>query len=198
MDEDIVVIDNPQLLELFAKAPEAVMPYLVDAMTKSVLLIQDDMAQYPPETAANAPGRFDRNGKPMGYYERGRGSWYPIVRHETLGKTGVARGSITEAMAYKRLKMKAPGTVVGYKLAGGGKSEQLGKHWTHDVSSDPTNVYGVVGNNVSYAIYVQGPKQSEVMAGIGWLKDIVEVQNRQGTLHAFLNEAVQQAIDSLR
>jgi hypothetical protein len=64
--------------------------YLADAMQDALFTIQGEIgyASYPPATEANRPGRVDQDGNPMGYYERGRGWWYPVKRTQPwVGRT---------------------------------------------------------------------------------------------------------------
>ena len=66
-----------ELLKALKETPKKVMPYLKKAMTLSVRAVQERVAEYPPSTEANQPGRISiKNHKPMSYYERGRG-WLP-------------------------------------------------------------------------------------------------------------------------
>jgi hypothetical protein len=145
-------------------------------MNESLRVIQGGMAEYPEATEANQPGRFSlTTHKPMGYYERGRGEWYPIMQRQTLeaaasGKYGNTRG-VVKASAL----LRAVSQVAGYKLAGGGKSENLGKSWTVDVQSSDTGVTGEVGTDASYAGAVQGPDQSRVLAHYGWDEHRIDV-----------------------
>lgn len=110
MDDQVFVIENPELLKALEEAPEKVIPFLFDAMTDVVFLVQSEVgyASYPPSTEANMPGRFDADGNPMGYYERGRGWWYPVLRTSTLGgKNSVGEGAQDIASAYRRHKIPA-------------------------------------------------------------------------------------------
>lgn len=85
-----------ELLKALKESPKKVMPYLKKAMTLSVRLVQERVAEYPPATEANQPRRISmQTHKPMGYYERGRGWWYPLVTERTLGgKMEKAQGQI--------------------------------------------------------------------------------------------------------
>ena len=161
--------------DALAQSPQAFIPYAVDAMTESVRLIQGGMAEYPPATEANQPGRTSVGGgenswRPMGYYERGRGWWYPVVRAETVLAAATMKGGLgkTRGVIMASKLQRGFSRVVGYKLAGGGTSEQLGKSWTTDVSATDTGVTGEVGTNTSYADAVQGPDQAALMAKYGW------------------------------
>jgi hypothetical protein len=170
MDEQILDFsDVTGFADALAKSPQAFIPFATQAMTISVRLIQGGLAEYPPSTEANQPGRFSlATREPMGYYERGRGWWYPIMTRETLqatagGKFGKSRGVVNASKLMRQVSR-----VQGYKLAGGGKSEQLGKSWAVNIQASETGVQGEVGTDTSYAPYVQGNKQSGVLAKYGW------------------------------
>ena len=108
-DGDVLIIENPQLLEAFREAPHRVMRYMSDAMMDVLLIIQGELgyANYAPSSEANLPGRIDELGNPLGYYERNRGWWYPVKRMSTLaGVSGVAEGAQTIEDAYRRHKLK--------------------------------------------------------------------------------------------
>ena len=162
--------------DALAQSPQAFIPYAVDAMTESVRLIQGGMAEYPPATEANQPGRFSlKDHKPLGFYQRGLGWWYPIMKKTTLeaaasGKYGKTRGVVKASKL-----IRAVSQVQGYKLEAGGTSEQLGKSWTADVQSSEDGVTGEVGTNTSYAGDVQGEEQSQVLAKYGWDEHRIDV-----------------------
>lgn len=102
-------IENPELLKAFRQAAQNVRPYLLGAMQDVVFIIQGELGYtgYAPSSEANLPGRFDKDGEPMGYYERGRGWWYPVKNASTLGGVnGVGAGVQDVRSAYKRHKMK--------------------------------------------------------------------------------------------
>ncbi len=159
-----------ELIKALEQAPEKVMPYLRKAMNLSVRAVQARLAEYPPSNAANQPGRIDKNGDPMGYYERGRGWWYPVLERSTLGeKLGVRFGAETAKRAAKRNQVKSIPTVAGYKLRAGGESELLGKSWAVQVVEGEHSIAGIVGNNTSYADYVQGGRQASYHNAAGWI-----------------------------
>jgi len=170
MTEKALIIEGfDELLKALREAPKRVMPYLKKAMTVSVRAVQERVSEYPPSSEANRPGRVDKNGRPMGYYERGRGWWYPVMAEKTLGsKLGVSAGAQTAKQAARRFKVKSVPTVAGYKLAAGGTSEMLGRSWDARVFEQENAILGVVGNNASYAEYVQGNRQAAVHAARGW------------------------------
>lgn len=122
------------------------------------------LQRYPPASEANAPGRFSvKTRKPMGYYTRGRGAWYPIMRKPTL--TGLAERSSDAA---RRQGLTGAGRsfgVAGYKLRP--TSETLGKKWY--VKRRGAGEI-VVGNSASYARYVNGREQARIMDKRGWTR----------------------------
>jgi hypothetical protein len=169
-DKVIEIKGFDELLKALKDAPEKVMPFLQKAMTISVRAVQARLAQYPPSTAANQPGRINADGDPMGYYERGRGWWYPVLERSTLGKQlGVRFGAETAARAMKRNKVKGVASVAGYKLRNGGESELLGRSWAVQVVEGEASITGIVGNNTSYADYVQGGRQAAIHGANGWI-----------------------------
>lgn len=136
------------------------------------------LAEVPPATEANRPGRIrevygksDAQGRrrvylrPQGYYERNRGWWYPVMRRKTLpeGKLGKSIGAIK---APKRIRRSYG--VVGYKLAAGGTSEHLSRSWVGQVTVSGNEIVGTIGNNATYMPRVQGSQQSPLFARIGW------------------------------
>ena len=146
MDDNTVVLDYSSLLEFAAeleRSPETVLPFATKAMEESVAVIQDSVATYPPETAANAPGRVDKHGRPMGYYERGKGWWRPLIRPTTVLAHGtMAGGKYGKSIGRGVYVAKGVhGNVAGYKLDA--TSEQLGKSWTSAV--DVVEAGGVIG-----------------------------------------------------
>jgi hypothetical protein len=145
-----------ELMESLTTMPERSLPLAEVAMSKSCLAVEGILKEYPAETAANRPGRVDRNGRPMGYYERNTGMWWPSKRKLPKGKKG-GRG----------MGLRRAGQVV-YVLAP--TSEQLGKSWSIEIEVKDGAVTGVIGTDVSYAEAVQGTNQLALFANIGWTK----------------------------
>lgn len=109
MTDDVFKIENPGLFDAIKNAPQKVKPYIISAMQDAVFIIQAALgyAEYPESSEANRPGRFDEDGDPIGYYERGRGWWYPVKKASTLaGIDSVAEGAQSAGSAYRRHKMK--------------------------------------------------------------------------------------------
>lgn len=188
-DEKVIQIEGfDKLLDALEKAPETVMPLLKDAMTKSVRAVQARVAQYPGSTEANQPGRMSlRDHRPMGYYERGRGWWYPVMQPWTAEgqKFGKALGVLKSSA-----KIRNATAVQGYKLRAGGESEMLGKSWTVAVSADKSGVVGEIGTNTSYAPWVQGDKQARFHAARDWGTVDQALADSQEDIDKFFGEAL--------
>ena len=124
-DPQTLYVDGfDSLRKAFEQAPRLAIPIVVEAMNKSALAIIGEVKGYPPETAANHPGRIGKDGRPMGYYVRGEGWYYPLMQNKTLkgiksGRgTGVNRGNkFTRAVG-----------IAGYRR-GKKTSEELGRSW---------------------------------------------------------------------
>lgn len=184
-----------ELLKALQEAPEKVLPLLEKAMQKSVRVVQARVAEYPPSTEGNQPGRFSvATRRPMGYYERGRGWWYPIMRPWTDAgqKLGKAYGRIEASSRIRKATQ-----VQGYKLAGGGESENLGKSWTVNVQAGPEGVVGEIGNNTSYARYVQGDRQWNVHAKRGWITLDTAVQESEEDIDGFFQDALEEWLKTM-
>jgi len=183
------------LLEALEKTPETVIPLLQDAMNKSVRAIQARVAEYPPSTEANLPGRISvKTHKPMGYYERNRGWWYPIMRPWTDAgqKFGKAFGMLETSG-----KIRKATQVQGYKLAGGGKSEMLGKSWSVTVAANRDGVVGEIGNNTSYAPWVQGDKQARFHTARGWKTLDTALEESMEDINGFFEDALDEWMKTL-
>jgi hypothetical protein len=179
------------LLKALKDTPKQVLPYLRKAMTLSVRRLQAYIDQYPPATDANQPGRVGEDGRPLGYYERGRGWWYPVMQKKTLGpKTGVSTGAETAKRAAARNKVKSIPTVAGYKLAGGGESEMLGRSWEAQVYVQEAEILGAIGTNTSYADVVQGEKQAKFHAERGWRTLDMALKATMKDIRKYFTEAV--------
>lgn len=193
------ITDFYELLIALNRIPGVAMPLLERAMDQSVKVVVGIVKEYPPATAANAPGRVRtvRRGdvmreEPLGYYERHRGWWYPIKRVKTLGpKPKKTAGAI---------RTRKISGVVGFKLSAGGRSEFLGQGWTTEVRRAEGGVEGVIGNNTSYALPVQGPYpkvQSEYMHAIGWTSIDAGLEEAQPAINAAFEEATEALLKSI-
>ena len=157
------------------------------ASTAAVAMAHDvvNRMEYPPATAANRPGRFTPEGRPMGYYERNRGYWRPIVHKVNLrafGHYGKSKGVILASKTQRQT-----GTVAGYKL--NPSSEQFGKKW----KVTRTKSGAVITNSASYAQPLASYlKQARVMKQIGWKTDKQALQEswEAGTFQAAFAQAL--------
>lgn len=175
-------IQSQALTELsgfFDAIPELVKPYLVNLMEITLFLVEGEVSPYPPTTEANRPGRWKivtrqskihglvSHSEPLGYYERGKGSWRPVKRISTLTGHIMARG---KGRSLGRGAIDAPeeekDQIAGYVLRP--TSEQLGKNWTTQVDSTNEYVLGTIGNPTSYADAVQGFGQARLHGERGW------------------------------
>jgi hypothetical protein len=200
-----------QLAQALRDSPKTALPLVREAMLKSVLVVEGILKTYPPETDANKPGRWRQvknkhsvSLRPMGYYERRRGQWYPVMREATLGpKPKKSEGRMTAKRARREHGMAGSGGVVGYKLIR--SSEDLGKHWTHRVTNVGGGVVGLVGNTASYAPVVQGPReatggvkpQARRMRAIGWPSIDDAFDQALPDIEAAFGEAVQKLLEAM-
>lgn len=150
--------------------PQSFMPLLADGMS-SILEVYKNVAwNYAPESEANRPGRFDRDGRPMGYYERGRGWWYPVITHNTLklaSELPIVGPHPKGPKTLGAMALIARGLgVSGYKLIE--NSEQMHDRWNTEVVQDESGVVGELSNSASYSDAVQGTNQIELHKGRGW------------------------------
>jgi len=61
-------------------------------------------------------------------------------------------------------------------VRGGPGSEKLGSRWTHRIHTQPDGIYGVVGNNASYAPFVQNYQFQAGVHRRRWLTDKAAVE----------------------
>lgn len=190
-----ITTDNPQFFEAL-QHPEGVMDNLADAARDIVGHIKEVEETYPPTTEANQPGRYSlRTHRPMGFYERGRGWWYPIMQRSTLGK-GKGIGTIVPrkgaAVTGKAIAVRALfiSGVAGYKLRA--TSEQLGSRWAMSLYRDPHQVTVELSNSATYAPFVQGLEQARMHMVRGWLS-IVAVWYLDDT-QAYIQEQLEKAL----
>lgn len=155
----------------------------VTAMTKSCLAVEGILKEYPEETASNRPGRLDEDGRPMGYYERNRGDWYPVLKTPK----GVAHFGKAQGVVRAKKAQRAQG-VAAYKLSP--ISQQLGKSWTTDVQVGKAEIIGVIGTDVTYAPAVQGMQQKAIFAQIGWVKLDAAVDQAEPDIQAAWQECL--------
>lgn len=173
MPDQFIKIDvqgEEQLIAAIGKYPKRSIFYLRKAgesAAKQIIRIRG-LGTYPPETAANQPGRTklvrfnDRDASfRMPYYERGRGTMSPI------------RGG-------------------GYKQTG--TSERLGTQWYIDTGAV---LKTEIGNRASYAEYVHGEKQARAMERIGWRKLYDTARDRVDLIEATYNKFINALLKEL-
>jgi hypothetical protein len=163
------------------------LPYLENAMTKIMSDFKDVASVYAPESEANRPGRFDANGRPMGFYERGRGWWYPIIgdgKRSVIGKEAppIGSGSI-KTKGVKEILDTRSAIVRGYRLRE--TSEQMDTKWETEVVANSEEVLGYLRNTASYADYVQGANQTLLHKSRDW----------RTVFDSWLDDKLQGAID---
>lgn len=182
-----------EFLKALEHSPQKALPLAKEAMTQSVALIQDILAEYPPLNEGNQPGRYSlKNHRPMGYYERGRGWWYPVMQEKTLGKKiGVREGAVKTTQTQREYSPK----VRGYKLRR--TSERLGSKWTMKVTSGTGYVQGEVGTTVSYADVVQGDKQAKMHKARGWKNADQALDEAEPEVMKFFGEATDKLLEKL-
>lgn len=159
-----------RLRQALADLPDDARKELRAAMQQAAYLAQDQLAEYPPATAANRPGRTGPDGRPLGFYERGQGWWEPVMRRATLGEKPLkSAGALKKSRADKLFGGFDLGHagVAGYRLRR--TSEALGRSWTTKVSAGDHSLVGEVGTDTAYAPWVvDDERQARRMAQIGW------------------------------
>ena len=162
--------DDPDFFKAL-QDPEGFMPFLASAMQEILTVFEKVASNYAPESEANRPGRFDSEGKPMGYYERGRGWWYPLITHNALGmgsELPTVKPHLKSPKTLSSMSTLAVGFkgVAGYRLVP--NSEQMHDKWVWDVIPSNEEVIGNLSNLASYSSYVQGMDQTGLHASRDW------------------------------
>lgn len=190
-----------ELKKALQDAPEIAIPIAKEAMLKSIAAIEGRLKPYPPATDANRPGRVDKHGKPMGYYERGRGWWYPIMQASTLiaaaspdGESEIRFGKARGVLKAKRKQQKAYG-IAGYKLRA--TSEDLKGKWAKKVRRAGNGVEGIIGNSASYFDYVEGMHQAQIHAMRRWPRLDTALEDSIDDIEAAWGEALDQLAEEL-
>lgn len=144
---------------------------------------------YPSSSEANTPGRFNaKTRKPMGYYLRGQGWFYPIMRRNNTSETA--------AVASKRAGF-ARGVsrsfeVAGYKLRA--TSERYGTQFYTRSATGDGYASVVIGNRASYATYLGFRRQAKLSAARGW-RQLGEIAGeKRGQIAALVTSRIADAI----
>lgn len=159
-----IVQEDPEFFQAL-EDPKGFYPFLVDAMRNIMAAYKTQAEIYAPESEANKPGRVTKDGKPMGYYERGRGWWYPLLTHNTMTQGEFPEMGIhskaPKTMGTTTIAMKDIPVVKGYRLIP--SSEKMHDQWSVDVIQTADEVVGVMINTASYSGYVQGVEHQTVL-----------------------------------
>ncbi len=187
-----VEYSDPEFFQALSN-PEGLLPHLEDAMQTIMAEFVARASVPAPESEANKPGRIDQDGRPMGYYERGRGWWYPILTKNMLAKGIPSVGRHSKAphtMGAMMLRARRNLNAAGYRLSP--TSEQMEDNWQAEISLERDEVIGELMNFASYSGFVQGYEQIQLHKERGW-------QNVQSTwnsdeMQAVVSEATDRAI----
>lgn len=187
MDEFQITYDDPEFFKALEN-PDGFFPFLGDAMENILSVFETRASEYAPESEANRPGRIDQEGRPIGYYERGRGWWYPLVTRQTINlkeDLPVLRPHTLapKTMESRTLLAKGIPAVTGYRLIP--NSEQMHDQWEFGVGITQRAVMGFLRNTASYSNLVQGEDQIKLHELRGW----------QTVEQSWNSEEVQRAVD---
>ena len=75
------------------------------------------------------------------------------------------------------------------------KSEQLGKRWTHRVYTEPGSIFAAVGNNASYAPYVQNYQFQASVHKRRWLTDKGAVEKYKAGIVEDFQRVIRRALE---
>lgn len=190
-----------ELLAAWDKLPAEALAELEQAMAQAVFLLEEQLNQYPPSTAANRPGRTKADGKPMGFYERGQGWWYPIMRRATLGQKPLkSEGGMLKGRAAKLFGAQVNAGVAGYKLRR--TSETFGRgmtgratSWSSDITEGEGWITGEIGSRASYAPWlVDDEKQARRMQQIGWVTVGTAMAQSEEDIYKVFETAVEEVL----
>jgi hypothetical protein len=174
-----------EFMQAIKDTPEICVPLAMEAMDKSTLAVLGIVSVYPPETEANQPGRFSiKTHRPMGYYDRGVGWWYPVKRKSSLGENPMKTKGAQQLGKRKQARVGA----AGYKL--GKRSERLRARWAHEVKVEEDAIVGEIGNSASYQRYVNGMDQARIHAARGWKRIDMAIDEAMPDIEAAWQEMI--------
>lgn len=75
------------------------------------------------------------------------------------------------------------------------RTTRLGKAWTHRIYTEPGAIYGVVGNNVEYAPFVQNYQFQAKVHKRRWLTDKAAVTQFRPGIVADFQRTIQRALE---
>ena len=128
-----------------------------------------------------------------GTHVKGEMARYPQRKHITIQQVG---GWASEKQRRWFFAALRSGEIdVPYRRGQSPGTEDLGQRWT--VTTKDGGLTVVVGNNASYALYVQGDdKQSQMMKLIGWKTDKQVVEKEKDKMTGYLEKAIKKILDS--
>lgn len=198
MTVQIEIVGLEQLIDAMRRAPDTVLPHAEVAMNLSLYAIAGRVAEYPPASEANRPGRVDADGDPVGYYDRGVGWFYPVKQKSTF-MAGLAEGerpTKTRGRVRARKAQREQG-VYGYKLSKSNRSQRLRAHWTSKVEHIGGGLEGHLGNSVSYMQVVNGMEQASLHTQRGWTRIDKAIQDSQPDFEAAWRDCLTKVIEEL-
>ena len=75
------------------------------------------------------------------------------------------------------------------------RTGRLGKAWTHRVYTEPGAIYGVVGNNMEYAPFVQNYQFQSRVHKRRWLTDKAAVEQFRSAIVADFQRVIRRALE---
>ncbi len=104
----------------------------------------------------------------------------------------MARGLMEIQAALQEYPPQRPNSTY---IRGGPKSEKLGSRWTHRIHTQPDGIYGVVGNNASYAPFVQNYQFQAGVHRRRWLTDKAAVEKYSAGIVADFQRVINRALE---
>jgi hypothetical protein len=125
-----------------------------------------------------------------GMYIKGKIAKYPPRKHVSIASLGGWKSDKQRRWFFWALK---EGKIdVPYRRGISPSSEALGRKWTSRY--DRSKFEAVVGNNVSYARFVMGDKQTKMMKRIGWKSIETVATEETKRVQEYVFDAVRRAI----
>jgi len=104
----------------------------------------------------------------------------------------MARGLMEIQAALQEYPPQRPNSTY---IRGGPRSEKLGSRWTHRIQTQPDGIYGIVGNNASYAPFVQNYQFQAGVHKRRWLTDKAAVERYKPGIMADFQRAIDRALE---
>lgn len=162
-----------RLIQDFDKIKDEIVPALSQAAETSLLLVEGSLKEYPPQPSRIRSAHFNT-------YVRGVGSYPRSAFTKKSGKLSTKRAE----KATKRGKVRMT-------------SQKLGAHWKHKIETNEQGVVGYIGNEVTYASFVQGDSQTGFHAETGWLTDDEAIEDETGHITDHFNDAIDKLLSVL-